>query len=117
MERGEVWWADLGLPRGSAPALRRPVVIVQNDRFSRSRLETVIVAAITSNLRLGRMPGNIVLKRGDSGLPADSVVNVTQVVTLDKQDLIERVGLLPGQVCREIDAGLQLVLDLKNPRA
>lgn len=113
MERGEVWWADLGSPRGSAPALRRPVVIVQADRFTKSRLRTVIVVAVTSNLRLAAMPGNVVIRREQSGLPEDSVANVTQVATLDKGDLIERTGQLPLSICREIDSGLGLVLALK----
>ncbi|MGQ0848829.1 MAG: type II toxin-antitoxin system PemK/MazF family toxin [Actinomycetota bacterium] len=112
MQRGDVWWADLGSPRGSAPALRRPVVVVQADRFTESRLQTVIVVAVTSNLRLAGMPGNVVLRREQSGLPATSVANVTQVATLDEGDLVERAGQLPMSVCREIDSGLRLVLAL-----
>jgi mRNA interferase MazF len=107
-----VWWVDLGVPRGSAPALRRPAVVVQSDRFNESRIETVIVLAMTTNLRLAAMPGNVPVMTAVSGLPHDSVVNVTQVVTVDKENLLERIGTLPSAVIEEVEAGLRLVLAL-----
>ena len=109
VNRGELWWADLAAPRGSGPGLRRPVVIVQSDAFNHSRIQTVIVAAVTSNLRLAAAPGNVLLPKRQSRLPKDSVVNVSQVLTLDRALLTERVGLLPAQCLSTIDAGLRLV--------
>ena len=110
--RGDVWWADLEDPRGSAPGFRRPVVIVQADAFNRSRLQTVIAVTLTSNLVLVEAPGNVLVARKVSGLPKDSVANVSQVVTLDRDYLSERVAKLPRQTMAAIDAGLRVVLDL-----
>ena len=110
--RGEVWWADLGEPRGSAPGYRRPVLVVQADAFTRSRLQTVIVVALTSNLRLIAAPGNVLVPAAVSGLPKDSVANVTQVITLDRDDLTERAGRVSPAVLRAVEDGLRLVLGL-----
>jgi mRNA interferase MazF len=110
--RGDVWWADLGEPRGSAPALYRPVVIVSADSFNASRLKTVTVAAITRTLKLGALPGNIVLPAATSGLEYDSVINVTQLATLDRLVLDQRVGSLPAWLLEKLDEGLALALDL-----
>jgi mRNA interferase MazF len=112
MRRGEVWWADLGAPRGSAPALRRPVVIVSADHLNASDLRTVSVAALTSNLKWAGIPGNVPVRKGTAGLDRDSVVNLTQLITLDKSDLDRRAGRLPLPVVREIDEGLREVLEL-----
>lgn len=112
IRRGEIRWADLPRPRGSEPTLRRPVLVVQADAFNRSRIGTVLVAAVTSNLALGEAPGNVVLERGDSGLKKRSVVNVSQVLTLDRRFLGERAGTVPGGVMDSVDAGLRLVLGL-----
>ena len=110
--RGEIWWADLSEPRGSEPGYRRPVAVVQADPFNRSRVGTVVVVAITSNLDLARAPGNVRLTQEDSRLPRESVANVSQILTLDRRFLTERVGRLPGSVWSEIEAGLRLVLSL-----
>ena len=107
-----MWWVDLGVPRGSAPALRRPAVVVQSDRFNESRIGTVVVLAMTTNLRLAAMPGNVAVTTAVSGLPHDSVVNVTQMATVDKENLLERIGSLPSALIEEVDAGLRLVLAL-----
>ena len=115
MLRGEIWWASLGEPTGSGPGFRRPVLIVQSDDFNRSRIQTVIVATITSNLRLGAAPGNVSLKATASGLERDSVANVSQLLTLDKSLLTERVGRLSDRQMNEIDEGLALVLSLGGP--
>lgn len=112
MERGEVWWADLEEPRGSEPGFRRPLVVVQSDGFNRSRLQTIVCVVLTSNLRLADAPGNVLVPRRDSGLPKDSVANVSQVVTVDRGMLTERVSKLGPALRASIDRGLRLVLDL-----
>ena len=110
--RGEVWWADLGPNQGSAPAWRRPVLVVSADAFNRSRIKTVTAVAITSNLRLAAAPGNVALAAASAGLDRDSVVNVSQIVTLDKTDLTKRLGELDGLKLGQVDAGLRLALNL-----
>ncbi|HEV7675412.1 MAG TPA: type II toxin-antitoxin system PemK/MazF family toxin [Candidatus Angelobacter sp.] len=112
MTRGEIWWADLPEPRGSEPGLRRPVLIVQTDSFNRSAIRTVIVAVIAGNLRLAEAPGNVLLPAQITGLPRDSVVNVSQLLALDRSFLTEDVSKLPGRLQAEVDAGLRLVLEL-----
>jgi len=112
MIRGEIWWASLRATSGSEPAYRRPILIVQADSFNRSKINTIIAAAITSNLRLAQAPGNVRLTKRQSGLKRDSVVNVSQVVTLNKSFLTERVGRVPESKLREVDDGLRLVLGL-----
>jgi mRNA interferase MazF len=112
VHRGEVWWADLDEPRGSEPGYRRPVLVVQSDAFNRSRLQTTLVVSLTSNLRLVEAPGNVLLPAKTSGLPKDSVANVTQLLTLDEDFLAERAGKLPSRLMAQIDAGLKLVLAL-----
>lgn len=112
VQRREVWWADLDEPRGSEPGFRRPVLIVQADAFNRSRLQTVLCVVLTSNMRLLDAPGNVLLAASATGLPKDSVANVTQLVTLDEDYLTERSGRIPARQMAEIDAGLRLVLDL-----
>lgn len=112
--RGEVFWVDLGEPSGSAPAKRRPILIVSADAFNRSRLRTVLAAAITSNTAMAAHPGNVFLPAAATGLSKDSVVNVTQLVTLDREDFKgqEPAGAVPGYIMIDVDAGLRLVLDL-----
>jgi len=110
--RGEVWWADLDEPTGSEPGYRRPVLIVQADPFNRSRLQTTIAVVLTSNLRLIDAPGNVLVPKQSSGLPKDSVANVSQVITLDRDVLAERAGKLPPRLLAAVDAGLKLVLAL-----
>ena len=112
MQRGELWWADLGEPRGCAPALRRPVLILQSDDFTRSRIGTVVVAALTSNLKLATAPGNVVCRPRGTGLPGPSVVNVSQIATLDRRFLLERIGRLPPQTLGAVEDGVRLVLEL-----
>jgi mRNA interferase MazF len=112
MRRGEVWWADLPRPSGSEPGSRRPVVIVQANEFTRSRIGTVIAATITSNLTLAAAPGNVSLTKRSVGLDRESVVNISQIITLDKTFLSERVGRLPEGKLREVEDGLRLVFAL-----
>jgi mRNA interferase MazF len=112
IERGEVWWADLDEPTGFEPGYRRPVLVVQADAFNRSRLQTTIAVVLTSNLRLVDAPGNVLVPKAASGLPKDSVANVSQIVTLDRDFLTERTAKLPARLLAAVDAGLKLVLDL-----
>lgn len=112
IERGELWWADLGEPGGSEPGYRRPVVIVQSDAFNRSRLRTVVIVALMTNLRLLDAPGNVLIPAKISGLPKDSVANVSQILTIDREFLLERAGRLRGQTLKNLEAGLRLVLAL-----
>lgn len=112
MLRGEIWWAQLPVPQGSEPGFRRPVLIVSSDSYNRSGIRTVVVAAITSNQKLAGAPGNVRLNSRQSGLPKSSVVNVSQLLTLDKQSLRERAKVLPYAMMAEVDAGLIRVLEL-----
>ena len=110
IRRGDIWWATLSSPRGSAPGYRRPVLVVQANAFNESRIKTVIVAIISSNVDLAAAPGNVLLHRRDSKLPRESVVNVSQLVTLNKSYLTERVGRLSDRQLGAIDEGLRLAL-------
>ena len=109
IRQGEVYWLYYGAPEGSAPAGRRPALVVQHDRFNRSTISTTVVAAITSHLRLGAMPGNVRLRRGEAGLPHASVVNVSQIRTMDRTRLVDRVGGLGPSRMREVLRGLVLL--------
>jgi len=110
ISQGDVWWADLGAPVGSEPGFRRPVVIIQGDSFNRSTLRTVVAVPLTSNQRWAAAPGNVRLTTRATGLPRDSVANVSQVVSLDKSILTERVGKLPSAKLDLVLAGIDLVL-------
>jgi mRNA interferase MazF len=112
VERGQVWWADLGEPSGSQPGFRRPVLIVQSDAFNRSRLRTVLAVVLTSNLRLVDAPGNVLIPAKSAGLPKDSVANVSQIITVDRDFLGEPAGRVRGQLLKDVENGLRLVLAL-----
>ncbi|MDE2930746.1 MAG: type II toxin-antitoxin system PemK/MazF family toxin [Gammaproteobacteria bacterium] len=112
MRRGEIWWANLPVPTGSEPGYRRPVLVVQSDDFNKSQIATVLVVAITSNQRLAAAPGNVPLPRRGTGLTRRSVVNVSQVVTLDRRFLTERSGRASSATMHQVDDGLRLVLQL-----
>jgi len=112
IRRGSIWWADLGEARGAKPANRRPVLVIQSGPFNASRLNTTIAAVITSNTGLAAMPGNVFLPAASSGLPKDSVVNVTALVTLGKTDLDTETGQLPASLMNDVDRGLRRVLGL-----
>jgi len=111
IRQGEVYWIDFGPQKGSVPADRHPCVVVQGDVFNRSAISTTVICLITSNLRRGMAPGNVALRKGDANLPKASVVNVSQVATVDKTDLAERIGKLPPATVDAIRSGLQLLLD------
>ena len=112
MLRGEIWWATLPAPSASEPGYRRPLLIIQSDDFNRSRINTVIAVVITSNLGLSEAPGNVILSKKDSKLPKKSVANVSQLITVDKTLLTEKVGRLSASKLREVESGIRLVLSL-----
>ena len=112
IHRGEIWWAGLPDPRASEPGYRRPVVVVQANTFNRSKINTIIAAVITSNLRLVEAPGNVRLPKSESPLPRDSVINVSQLITLDRSFLVEKAGKLKQKHLTSLDDGLRLVLSL-----
>jgi mRNA interferase MazF len=112
VQRGDIWWASLPEPAGSMPGYRRPVLIVQADSLNRSRIYTVIIVAITSNLRYAALPGNIRLSSRSTGLPRDSVANVSQLLAVDRSFLTEQVGQLSVGEMKRVDDGLRLVLSL-----
>jgi len=110
VQRGDIWWASLKTPGGSGPGFRRPILVVQSNEFNRSRINTVIAVAITSNLVLANAPGNVRIPARVSGLKKASVVNVSQVITVDKTFLTGRAGTLNSTYLRKVEDGLRLVL-------
>ena len=110
VSQGEVWWTDFGEPRGSKPGFRRPIVVIQGDALNRSRLATVVCVAMTSNLKWAAAPGNVLLSERATGLPKESVANVSQIVTLDKSELTERAGKLSTAQLRLVLSGVDVVL-------
>lgn len=112
VRRGQIWWADLPQPRGSEPGFRRPVLVVQANEFNQSRIRTVLIAAITTNLALAKAPGNVLLPPPMSGLRVESVINVTQLLALDRSFLLEMVGRISPPLQALVDEGLRLVLQL-----
>jgi len=112
VERGQVWTADLGEPDGSEPGYNRPVLIVQSDAFNRSRLQTVIAVVLSTNLGLVEAPGNVLIPAKTSGLRRDSVANVSQVITIDREFLIELAGRVRGQCLKDVENGLRVILGL-----
>lgn len=112
IERGQIWWADLGEPRGSEPGYRHPVLVLQRDDVNRSRINTVLVCLLSTNTILSRAPGNTLLRRRRTGLPRDSVVNASQVATVNESDLEELVGALPRDVMDDVDQGVRWLLGL-----
>ncbi len=112
MKKGEIWWASLPEPRGSEPGFRRPVLIISSNAFNSSRISTVLVAVITKNINLASAPGNVLIKKKVSKLNLDSVVNVSQILTIDKGFLTEKVSTLKSETMGKVNEGLRLVLDL-----
>lgn len=112
MKRGEIWWASLPPASGSGPGYRRPVLIVQSNAFNESRISTVLVAVMTSNLAIAQAPGNVRIGKSQSSLPRPTVVNVSQILTIDRQFLTERVRRLPSAAMQRVNQGLRLVFSL-----
>jgi mRNA interferase MazF len=110
--RGEIWWANLPDPIASEPGQRRPVLIIQDDTFTQSRIRTVIVVVLTSNIKLAQAPGNVLLPQNATSLPKDSVANISQIFTVDKTFLTERIGALPDSLQEKVDEGLRTILYL-----
>lgn len=114
INQGDVFWVDLGDPIGSEPGYRHPHVVVQNNIFNRSRISTVVVCALTADLRRAEAPGNVLLEHGEADLPKQSVVNVSQIFTVDKRDLGERIGALSRQRVRQILDGIRMVIEPRD---
>jgi mRNA interferase MazF len=115
INQGDIYWVDLGEPSASEPGYRHPHVVVQNNIFNRSQLKTVVVCALTSNLRRAQAPGNVQLELGEGNLPKQSVVNVSQIYTVDKSQLDEYIGTLSSARVREIINGIKLVVEPREP--
>ena len=114
INQGDVFWVDLGEPSGSGPGYRHPHVVIQNNVFNRSRINTVVVCVLTSNLKRAQAPGNVLLEKGEANLPQQSVVNVSQIFTVDKRDLVEKIGTLSRQRVRQILDGLRLLTEPRD---
>jgi len=114
IQQGDIYWIDLGDPAGSAPGYQHPHVVIQNNVFNQSRINTVVVCVITSNLKRAASPGNILLDEGEGNLPKQSVVNVSQIFTVDKNDLQEKIGMLSRKRVEEILTGVRLVLEPRD---
>ena len=112
IRRSDIYWVDFSPGKGSEPRGRRPGLVVQCDALNESKLSTVVMLAITSNLKFGELPGNVSLRKGEANMPKRCVVNVTQLKSVDKSSLAEKIGSLPGKKMEEVDAGLKLVMDL-----
>jgi mRNA interferase MazF len=114
INQGDVFWVDLDEPSGSEPGYRHPHVVIQNDVFNRSRLNIVVVCALTSNLKRAQAPGNVLLEKGEANLPKQSVVNISQLFTVDKGDLVERIGTLSRGRVRQILDGILLLMEPRD---
>jgi len=114
IRQGDVFWVDLGEPGGSATGYRHPHVVIQNDLFNHSRINTVVVCVVTSNLKRASTPGNVLLKKGEANLSKRSVVNVSQIFTIDKVDLVERIGTLSSKCMRQILDGVRLLTEPRD---
>ncbi len=113
-KQGDIFWIDFGIPKGSGPGYRHPHVVIQNNVFNQSRINTVVVCAITSNMKRAEAPGNVLLAKGEGNLQKDSVVNISQIVTVDKVDLIEKIGSLSPSRTKEIIQGVKLLLEPRD---
>jgi len=111
INQGDLFWVDLGVPRESEPGYRHPHVVIQNNLFNQSKINTVVVCALTSNLKRAKAPGNVLLLKGEGNLKKESVVNISQVITVNKSDLVERIGTLPTGRIREILEGIRLLTE------
>ena len=114
INQGDVFWVDLGEPSGSEPAYRHPHLVIQNNIFNKSRINTVVVCSLTSNLQRAESPGNVLLKKGEANLPKPSVVNVTQIFTVDKSDLREKIGSLSRERIAQVLAGIELLISPRD---
>ncbi len=111
IKQGDVFWVDLGDPSGSAPGYRHPHVIIQNNLFNQSKINTVVVCALTSNLKRAKAPGNVLLSKGEANLPKESVINISQLTTVDKSDLIKKTGALSSSRLKQVLDGVKLLIE------
>lgn len=116
INQGDIFWIDLGAPSGSEPAYRHPHVIIQNNLFNQSRIDTVVVCSLTSNLERAKSPGNVLLNQGEAGLSKQSVINITQLFTVDKRDLIEKIGTLSMKRIEQVLRGIELLITPRDIR-
>jgi len=114
IEQGEIYWVDLGEPRGSEPGYRHPHIVVQNNLFNSSKISMVVMCSLTSNLKRGLSPGNVVLDKGEANLPQKSVVNITQIYTVDKNDLSTKIGKVNKERIKEIRSGILLLTEPRD---
>ena len=114
INQGDIYWIDLGVPSGSGPGYRHPHVVVQNNLFNQSIIGTVVVCAVTFNLQRAQAPGNVLLLKGEGGLSKENVVNVSQILTVDKADLAEKIGSLPPNRVGQILDGIRLLTEPKD---
>lgn len=112
ISRGEIYIAELGLPIGSSPGFKRPVLVLQSDLFNESKIGTVIASVLTSNVDLANAPGNVFIKAHDSGLKKDSVINISQIVTVDKVQLTQKISKVRNSILKEVEDGIRLILNL-----
>ncbi len=111
VRQGEIFWVDLGDPGGSEPGYRHPYIVIQNNLFNASKINTVVVCTLTSNLKRAKAPGNVLLDKGEANLPKKSVVNISQIYTVNKSDLVERIGTVSGKRFKEVFDGLKLLTE------
>ena len=114
IKQGEVYWVDLGEPTGSEPAFRHPHVVIQNNVFNTSLISTVVVCSITSNISRASSPGNVSLKKGEANLPKKSVVNISQIYTVNKTDLTEKIGMISSKKLDQVIEGVQLLTEKRS---
>jgi len=114
IKQGDIYWIDFGIPEGPEPGYKHPHVVIQNDVFNTSKINTVVVCALTSNLKRAKAPGNMLLKKGEANLKKDSVVNISQIVTLDKSDLIKKIGSLNRSRFKQIIEGVKLLIEQRD---
>lgn len=114
IKQGEIYWVDLGKPSGSEPGYKHPHLVIQNNVFNASRISTVVVCALTSNLKRADAPGNILLQKGEAGLPKKSVINISQIHTVNKEDLREKIGTLGQEKMNRVLAGVNLLLEPRD---
>ncbi len=111
IKQGDIFWVDLGVPKSSEPGYRHPHVVIQNNLFNQSKINTVVVCGLTSNLKRAKSPGNVLLRKGEGNLKKDSVVNISQIITVNKSDLVEKIGSLSPERTREIIQGITLLIE------
>ncbi len=111
IKQGDIYWVDLGIPEGSEPGYKHPHVVIQNNVFNASKINTVVVCALTTNLKRANAPGNILLKKGEANLKKDSVINISQIITADKSDLVEKIGSLSPSKVKQIIEGVKLLIE------